>query len=565
MKNMKKILSGTFLCAVTFFAVTSCDVMDFYPSDKFSPPTVWSTEQTTDIYATGFYAIFKDNAEPYNYNGEPLQTDAYTDLIKSNSWDQYNHPYNKALLQSTEFNSSNAGVFECWSTHYDRIRRQNEFLRDAHPFADKFGVDWVNVRIAEVRFCRAYTYWLLCRVYGSEEENLGVVIRTAVDGPEANDKSRATLEACWDLIISDLEAAAEDLPDDESYWGAAYAGRATKKSAYALLSRVALYAKRWDVAVKAADDAKTAGAALADNYADLFALNGATAATNAEVCFGVDFVAEAIGTNWDYRVRPPGDNPDRAPLAVFNPTSELADAYEMADGTPFDWNNPAHKANPYTGRDPRFYATILYNGVEWNGRTLWTYDLAPVDGFKTFTKSGAAGATVTGYYLKKYLRDGDMSYLDDDSSTSLFWNTIRYAEVLLNKAEALAEQDDIPGALDALNEVRERVDLPDATASDYDEFMEILRHERIVELASEGFRYWDLRRWRLAEDVINGQSCHGVKITRSGSASPYTYTYNQVDIDAGDKRIFTDNYYAFSIPQQERDNNKLFGENNPGW
>lgn len=560
MKNMKNILSVTLLSVVAILAGTSCDVMDLYPVDEASPATVWSTTKTADTYAIGFYAIFKDNAEPYNYGRESMQSDAYSDLMKSTSWDMYNQNYNKSLVQSTAFNSSDAGAFECWQTHYDRIRRQNEFLRDAPAHRGKLGTDWIDTRLAEVRFCRAYTYWLLCRVYGSEEENLGVVIRDAVggvDGPEQNDKPRATLEACWDFIINDLELAAEDLPDS---WDAANIGRATKKSAYALLSRVALYAKRWDVAVQAANDTKTAGGALLDNYADVFN----TTVDNAEICFGVDFIAEFIGTDYDYRMRPPGDNPDRPPLAAFVPTSELADEYEMADGTAFDW--AVDGAAPYTGRDPRFYATILYNGVQWNGRTLDTSDGATPDGFKAFAESSAAGRTVTGYYFRKYLKDGDMSYLDNDSKTTQYWSTIRYAEVLLNKAEALAEQDDIPGALAALNEVRDRanVNLPARTASTKEEFMELLRHERIVELAGEGFRYWDLRRWRLAngeDGFIDGKSGHGVRIT--GTAPNWTYT--QVDIDAGRQRIFVDAYYAFSIPQTERNNNKTFGENNPGW
>ena len=132
----------------------------------------------------------------------PRLSDAYSDILKSTSWNQYNHNFNATLLQETAFNSNSAGAFECWSSHYDRIRRENEFLRDAAEFGRKFGEDWLKIRIAEVRFCRAYAYFMLCRVYG------GVILRTEVDGPEQNDKARSTEEECWGFIINELKELA---------------------------------------------------------------------------------------------------------------------------------------------------------------------------------------------------------------------------------------------------------------------------------------------------------------------------------------------------------------------
>ena len=537
---------------------TSCsDVIDLNPGDRFSPATVWSSTTTVDSYVLGLYSIFSSSCEFYG-TGSPNLTDAYSDILKSGSWDQYNHSYNRSLFQESAFNSTSAGAFECWSTHYERIRRENEFLRDAPKYREKFGEKWMDTRIAEVRFCRAYAYYLLCRVYG------GVILRTDVDGPEQNDKARSTEADCWDFIIEELKDLAPQLPqgnktENGDNWDDANYGRATQQAAYGLLSRVALFAERWDVAAQAARDVEKCGGALdLTGYANVF--NG-DLKSNKEILFGVDFEQDVITHRYDAYVRPSGDAKalgTSALYSVFFPTSELADSYEMADGTPFSWET--HGSDPYTGREPRFYATILYNGASWMGRTIESY-VGGADGFKEYENSKSANTTVTGYYLRKYLKDGDKSWITAYSAQTCI--LIRYAEVLLNKAEALAElswdQNSVE-ALQALNDVRGRVGLPSRQTASKEEFMEFVRHERMVELAGEGFRYWDLRRWRLAEEVINGKNVHGVKITKTDSG----FNYEHVDADNGNKRIFYDRYYHFAIPESERSKNPLC-DNNQGW
>ena len=537
---------------------TSCsDVIDLNPGDRFSPATVWSSTTTVDSYVLGLYSIFSSSCEFYG-TGSPNLTDAYSDILKSGSWDQYNHSYNRSLFQESAFNSTSAGAFECWSTHYERIRRENEFLRDAPKYREKFGEKWMDTRIAEVRFCRAYAYYLLCRVYG------GVILRTEVDGPEQNDKARSTEADCWDFIIEELKDLAPQLPqgnktENGDNWDDANYGRATQQAAYGLLSRVALFAERWDVAAQAARDVEKCGGALdLTGYANVF--NG-DLKSNKEILFGVDFEQDVITHRYDAYVRPSGDAKalgTSALYSVFFPTSELADSYEMADGTPFSWET--HGSDPYTGREPRFYATILYNGASWMGRTIESY-VGCADGFKEYENSKSANTTVTGYYLRKYLKDGDKSWITAYSAQTCI--LIRYAEVLLNKAEALAElswdQNSVE-ALQALNDVRGRVGLPSRQTASKEEFMEFVRHERMVELAGEGFRYWDLRRWRLAEEVINGKNVHGVKITKTDSG----FNYEHVDADNGNKRIFYDRYYHFAIPESERSKNPLC-DNNQGW
>ena len=549
---MKKTIAIMTLCFGAAVLGSSCsDVLDLTPSDRFTPVTVWSSTETVDSYLIGLYSIFNANSEFYSEQNKvqsPRLSDAYSDILKSTSWSQYNHNYNSSLLQETAFNSNSAGAFECWSSHYERIRRQNEFLRDAPVYGSKFGADWLKIRIAEARFCRAYAYYLLCRVYG------GVILRTEVDGPAQNDKARSSEEECWNFIITELQQLAPDLLKE---WDGANLGRATQKAAYGLLSRVALYAQRWDVAAQAARDTEEAGGALdMTGYANVFT----SGVNNKEILFAVNYNASIINHHLDAYLRPSGDTGlGKQTYSGFVPTAELADSYEMADGTPFSW--ATHGSDPYTGREPRFYATILYNGASWMGRKIESY-VNGTDGFKAYENAGAAGTTVTGYYLRKYLKDGDRSWVTNNSGQ--YWITLRYAEVLLNKAEALAMEDwnkNSVEALQALNEVRGRVGLSARATANKDTFLEYVRHERVVELAGEGFRYWDLRRWRLAEQVINGQAAHGVKITQQSDGS---FNYETVEVDGGRKRIFYDRYYHFAIPLSERSNNPLC-TNNEGW
>ena len=554
MKRTFKYILSTLCLAMTF---NSCDVLDLTPPDKYSEEIVWGSKSAIDSYVVGFYAFMKDATEIAHSNMTNF-TDAYTDIMKSSSWDQHNHTYNRVLLQETMFSESNAGSFECWSDCYNEIRQDNEFLRDAPKYISKYGEEFINQRIAEIKLVRAYAYFKLMRVYGYNDQKYGaiekggVVLRSSLDGPEENNKPRSSWAESWQVIIDDLYAAAANLPDT---WGGTK--RFTKATAYALLSRVGLYAERWDVVIDAAQKCEELGCALASDYAKLF-----SDSSNPEHLFAVDFLTNKMTHRADMFFRPVGDSPYHNNSTIFGaicPTSELVDSYEMADGTDFSWET--HGVEPYYGREPRFYASILYNGARWEGRYLETYE-GGVDGIGKFQSNGTAGTTTTGYYFKKFITDGDYTW--ETNGSAHFATFIRYAEVLLNYAEALAEQnwsENSVTALKALNKVRARVNLPAKTAGSLEEFRTILRKERMVELAGEGFRYWDIRRWRIGEEVIHGKQAHGCKIAVQDSG----LKYEQIPVDAGMTRFFLERYYSFSIPIVERSNNTALGANNPGW
>lgn len=558
------------ICFVSLaLAMHSCkDPLEIENTQNLSDLAVWNSENAADMYVTASYKTFTDVSQVANSRN--VFYDSYSDIMKSTSWDMYNHAYNKALLQSSAFASGSAGAFEVWNSVYsDRIRRANVLLDDIKRYGEpKFGPNWANIRSAEARFCRAFSYYRLIRVYG------GIVLRTdnsgtsggVDDGYFEQDIHRARLseEESWDFVIAELSWAAEHLPET---WADSWKGRATKRSAYALLSRIALHAKKWDIAINAADKLSTLGASLAADYGKVFQV-GSNQNNDSEVLFALYYQSGTLTHSFDRYNRPFGDrmvyNSDV--YAEHVPTGDLADMYEFKNGTDFSWSTYMNtESNPYTNREPRFHATILFNGSSWEGRTIQSY-VGGTDGFIAFEKSAStAGHTCTGYYLRKFLQEGNSDFITKGSYQ--YDPMLRYAEVLLNKAEAYAELDynqHADKALEALNQVRRRVNLPAKTKSQApskDAFMALLRKERTVELAGEGLRYWDLRRWRLAESVINGKQASGVRITRSNTN---TYTYEKVNIDGGSARVFLEKYYYFSLPTSETSNNKLV-ENNLFW
>ena len=565
---MKHLYRNILAAAAATLLLSSCsdfinEALDIDPTDRYSASAVWASEATADQYLIGLYNFIKENSGNVgcNYNLTAVW-DAYSDILKSNSWNQYNHPYNTAFLQGeSSFNGESAGVFECWSDCYTRIRRCNEFLRDAPVYGPKINATYAETRSAEMKFIRAMTYFKLMRVYGK------CIIRDKVDGPEANDKAFATPEQAWAFIEQDLTDAGNGIADGLAR------GRITKAAAWAMLSRVALYAGHWDTVISAAEKCREEGGALDPSYANVF-----SNVSSVENLLAVEYRQNKLSHRGDVFFRPPGDaaidglHPGANIYAVFNPTSELVDSYEMADGTPFSWS--AHGSDPYTGREPRFYATILYNGAKWEGRKIETFE-GGVDGIVPFNTSGAAMSTVTGYYLKKFITENEEGW--ELYGSDHFSPVIRYAEVLLNEAEAYAMKEDFTNALDRLNQVRSRVSLPDRSASDLNTFMEYLRHERTVELAGEGFRFWDLRRWRLAvcedseKSVIDGKNFHGCWITKGAGDA---LTYKQVICDGtgtdgtSPVHFFAERYYAFAIPVTEFSNNGAIDrlkDNNPGW
>ena len=546
MKIKRLYLLGIGLMFTSQFLTSCHDLLEKDPTDSYSETVAWSSESSLDMYVTYLYKPLNGLS---NFSSLSL-TDGYTDLVKyGNGVPQTWSAHNKILLQQNTITSDN-NPMSSWGLYTD-IFRENVFLRDAGIYGSKFNEDFLNTRIAEIRFIRAVNYARMIRIFG------GVILRDETNGVDSEGekaKARATEAESWDFVLKDLEFAAKHLPKE---WDSKWDGRLTKGAAYAYMCRTALFAKRWDIAITAADEIKKLNKYdLMDEYKDVFKVAG-----NKEIIFSIAYKIPDMPHYFHRYFAPDGKQGIRRAV----PTSELVDSYDMADGTPFSWSGSMAK-DPYVGREPRFYASIIYNGATWKEKTIYTYVDAE-NGFAAYRDNMNPGEkqTVTGYFIRKYLQENNTEF--DDKGSDQFWIEMRYAEVLLNLAEALAEQDyakNQDDALEALNEVRRRVDLPERTtqeAPDKDSFMKLLRKERICELAFEGFRYWDLRRWRLAGEVIDGKQAHGTKITKKDDNS---YTYEQVSCDDNINRFFPERYYLLPIPVDELQNNPLC-ENNAPW
>lgn len=550
------------MLGVVFFGTIlhGCKI-DVIPTDRYSDKIVWSNPADIDLYVYSLYNEPKNFAFGRIFNlGYNNASDAFTDIEKYTSTSEGNGTVNRLAFDANRYTATSPGI-NYWGTAYERIRRVNEFLSGLDKYGGAIDTTLANEYRAEARFIRGYTYFWLAKLHGS------VVLLNA---PTSESRARSSEDSCWNFIANDFAYAASKLP---VAWPATYTGRATKGAAYGFLSRTWLYAasiadydnkqfnndpltgvpsaKKQEYYQNAAN-ASAAVIALANqgtyqlepNYSNIF-LNR----NSREALFTIFYAKPSVVHDFDLYFAPPRDV--TGALAAGVPTAEMVDEYEMRDGTRFSWSNPTQAANPYQNREARFYASILYNGATWKGRVLNLTSSDAVEGFAEATASTDLKRTTTGYYIKKMLDSTNTTIAVSKSDQP--WHEMRLAEVYLINAEANVKLGNFSEAANALNKVRNRAGLPNTTAVTTTDFMAAIEHERKVELAFEGHRFWDLRRWRKAHIVLNNMRVHGHKITSVSGVNSYTV----VDAD-GQDRHFTTNLYYLPIPQAEvQRNNKL--------
>jgi hypothetical protein len=554
MKNYIKITKKSFLVLGAVIAMGSCKI-DYDPLDRYTDVAVYQNPANIRSYIIGMYSefnTFKFGSFPIGYDNA---TDALTDLMKYSSGVSGNGTVNILASDASRVNAAGPQL-NYWSTGYARIRRLNEFLEGLNTKAQGLDENSKLAFEAEARFIRGYVYFWLVRLHGS------VVLLDKLIGPNEKDNPRSSEEDCYKFVAADFAFAAQYLPATRD---AVNTGRATKGAAYGMLARTWLYAasiaendrKQFNTdeltgipqakaqeyytnASNAADEVKklaAQGIYALDDFATMF-----TNKNSKEGLFTMYYSRPLITHQQDLGFVPPSDAPGQA-LVYGVPTAELVNEFEMNDGSKFSWANPALAANPYANREPRFYATVLHNGSAWKGRTLNTTTSDVIEGI---TEYGAAEAkrTVTGYYAKKFLDQSNTNIIVNKSDQS--WMEMRYAEVLLIDAEAKTKINNIGGAKTSLNELRTKRGLPNTPSQTAPEMMTAIEHERMVELAFEGHRYWDLRRWRKAHIVLNNIRFTGHRGTPAGTG----VTYQTVTVDNANRQ-FTPALYYIPIPLDE--------------
>ncbi|MBT1711833.1 RagB/SusD family nutrient uptake outer membrane protein [Fulvivirgaceae bacterium PWU5] len=454
----------------------------------------------------------------------------------------YNNDDNTWVVQRGQLAPENVGIAGTqWARSYRSIRECNYAL----SVIDQVQMSAVHKAwlMAELKFIRAYRYHDLVRNYGAVVLT-GDKVYNLTDNLTAEELfEKSTIAEGVQYVVAQLDEAASGLPaSNNSAW---QLGRATRGAALALKARMLLYAASplynagtWQAAADAAQDVMDLSYSLHPDYRSLF-----LSPSSNEIIFERLYAVGARHVCLEISNGPNG----YGGWAGNSPLQNLVDAYEVkVDATtavPFDWDNAAHKAAPYANRDPRLDASILHNGSDYRGRQIETF----LPGGKD-SKDGQDNwnASKTGYYLKKFLNDALPIQNPWDVAGTQPWIYLRYAEVLLNYAEA---QNEVAGpdasVYDAINRIRQRADMPVLPAGlDQNGMRDAIRRERQVELAFEEHRFYDVRRWMIAMDTEN-EPAYGVSIAKSGS----TLTYQKVV--ALDGRKFEEKHYWLPIPRAE--------------
>ena len=541
---MKKVL---FLTAALAALVSCNKTLDLTPTDRVSAKTLWETTTNAEYSVNHLYSYL------WGYYSAPTAaglTEALTDEFKYTSYN-FNAmayiPSYLAYFESTVTAQTIDVYLGMWGSLYTAIRETNEAISYLHTYGQMKDEDKTRLE-AELRFLRGYFYFELIKRYKDViiyDEDLSAIVK---------DKAVSTESEGWDFVQADLDFAAAHLPA-----AASAHGRINKGMAYGLITRAMLYAKRYDAVIAAANAVAELGYELEPNYAD--ACGKSLAAGNREAILQYTFdYATGLTHSFDFYYTPGGDFAikDMKGGAYAVPTQEIVESYELATGGFPSWNAwHASTTNtpPYALLEPRFQATILYNGSSWKGRVIEPF-VGGTDGWTTWkTDKEPKGKTVTGYYLRKHV---DESYDVTTSGSSHPFTLLRYGEVLLNKAEACYRTNDATGANAAVRAIRTRVGLPYTDKSGENLWKAIIQ-ERKVELAFEGLRYWDLRRWEVAAqaypDGLSGYQQHGLKIEPEGSGFRYTY----VSVDEKN-RNFPERMYRFPMPKSELESNSLVNQ-----
>lgn len=549
---MKKtyIILGVIL--LLFTGISCKKVLDLQPTGSFSTNNVWTDPALIQVFVN---QIYKESVFAFKDGG--FGWGSQTDELYSNfNWCSEN---TYALGQETPDNQGSSfplnysSTLNYWTTLYSTIQKTNQFFQNV-GMADTIGHgSQINNMKGEVHFLRALCYFELLKRFG------GVPLITKVYTVNDNtfNETRATWDQTRDFILADITAAASVLP--KVYANSSDFGKATMGAALALKSRLLLYAAsptyntandpaRWQAAADAAKAVIDLGVyslyGNASSYNTIF-----TDFFNSEVIFSRVFSATVQEDRYNTLYRDLSPNGYNG-YSAYNVLEQMVEDFDMADGTPFSWSNSG--TNPYQNRDPRFYADILYNGAPFQNRSAQFYE----GGLDSKESSLSPwNASKTGYTIRKMV---DASYnFNIQPYSSCQWVAFRLGEIYLNYAEAEAALGNSAEALTYLNMIRQRVGMPAVTGSGT-ALTNMIRHERRIELCFEGHRYFDLRRWGIAE--IGSNDGLGITITPTSPANTsFTYKVNTMQ-----KRVWLPASYLYPIPRKEIQINPSLKQN-PGY
>jgi hypothetical protein len=537
-----------FVLFSTFFS--ACKKVEDEPQEYITPDFVYNKLDSSGEYAlavlNNLYSYLPDG---FNRIDNVVLGAATDDAISS---DNYN---NIELLSKSILTSVANNPDDKWYESYQAIRNVNLYLANV----DNVPVDITTKHYwkAEARFIRAISYFELIKRYGG----VPLIGDQLFSQDDKINIPRNTYDECVQYIVSELDAIVDSLRPDPLV--ATDLGRISQGADLALKSRVLLYAasplnnpgndmSKWQAAADAAKAVIDLNKfSLLGDFSDVFIQR-----QNSEVILAFQ---RAQVKDLETQNAPVGYSQPNQSNGYVSPTQELVDAFPMMNGLPIDDVNSGYDPqNPYDNRDPRLDATVFHNGSMWLKRTVETFE-GGLD-----KPNGIQRQTRTGYYMRKFLADY--------STTAAYGNQnhnfviLRYAGILLNYAEASNELGNIDIAYDQLKAIRKRAGIDKGSDDLYglkmdmsqEEMRQAIRLERRIEMAFEEQRYWDVRRWKTAEQDFN-KTLHGEKIVKNQDD---TFTY---DVVPASTVIFTaPKMYLYPIPYAETSGNKSIVQN-PGW
>lgn len=509
---------------------TGCKKLDLEPTDRFSENTFWTVDANVYSALNNNYSLIY-NSNMYFYN-EATSDNAYST----------NGDY--SLISSGNATSSHGRFLADWNYYYSAIKSCNVFLAniDKNTTLSAEAKDRLK---AETRFIRAFSHFNLAKWYGDVP-----LIDKDITPDEAKTIVRSPKATVIKFVVDELEAASAALPSKDAM-PASENGRITKGAALALEARVLLYeGNRMEDVVSVCErlmnNQGTNGSyTLVPAYSDLFS-NPALNKTNNEVLLSLQYVPSVRTWNefFDFAPRSVGGR-----VSGMSPTQELVDDYIMLNGKGINEQSSGYQeSNPYINRDPRLTATVVYDRYNWvrpDGSTKVIYikpgtdpDPAKLDEFNAASQASSP----TGYYWRKYFDPIALTSFTSGMNLHL----IRYAEVLLTYAEAKQALGQMNETVwnNTVRQLRQRAGFTDAAALAYpgqSDLTNVIRRERRVELAMEGLRTDDIRRWKVAEVTMNGYA-YGAKFGDPAVDNGYIRAQN---------RRFTAKDYVWPIPASE--------------
>ncbi len=542
-----KFLNKLLIVFLTATVASGCKKLDLAPTDRFSELTFWTVDANVYSALNNNYSLIY-NSNIYFYN------EATSDNAYSSTGDY-------ALIASGNATSAQGRFVDDWDYYYSTIKSCNVFLASVDQNTT-LPPEVIERLKAETRFIRAFAHFNLAKWYGDVP-----LIDKDISPDEAKVITRSPKATVIQFVISELGAAAAVLPNKEQT-PASENGRITKGAALALQARVLLYegnrmAEVVTVSEQLMNNQSVNGQyGLVTDYGSLFS-DPAVNKNNNEAILSLQYVP-AIRT-WpeffDFAPRSVGGR-----VSGMSPTQELVDDYITLNGRGIREAGSGYvESNPYVNRDPRLTATVVYDRYNWvkpDGSTKVIYIKpgtdpiqppvgTPLDEYSPTSQASSP----TGYYWRKYFDPNALTSFTSGTNLHL----IRYAEVLLNYAEA----KDALGQMDetvwnnTIKLLRQRAGFTDAAALNFPasgDISNVIRRERRAELAMEGLRTDDIRRWKIGETTLNGYA-HGAKFGDAAVDNGYI---------RAQRRTFTAKDYLWPIPSSEIGLNPNLTQN-PGY